>query len=248
MSPADHMTPAAYAAAAFEIALFFGGIALLLWLFLSARGREHLAVRITPWNLPPVDFACYAFASIVGFVALSALAGLVLRHVHLDADFTKVLGGAVQDVGLLLGIGIFHHVYHRKSGGTGPSPAGLRALRTGEDIDIDVSRPARFERAIAERDRTSDRVGYLRRVERVVNGEQLIAELAHERSRISGGYSSFGRGRYGSEAARSSTCERTLPACSVAGSSAEGVISSSRPAPCAMRPSAATDGCRRPCA
>jgi hypothetical protein len=125
------MTPAAYAAAAFEIALFFGGIALLLWLFLSARGREHLAVRITPWNLPPVDFACYAFASIVGFVALSALAGLVLRHVHLDADFTKVLGGAVQDVGLLLGIGIFHHVYHRKSGGTGPSPAGLRALRTG---------------------------------------------------------------------------------------------------------------------
>src|SRR4029077_17036331 len=70
-----------------------------------------------------------------------------------------------------------------------------RALRTDEHVDVDVSGTAGFERAVAERDRAADRMRDASCVEPVVDREQLIAELAHERSRISGGYSSSGRGR-----------------------------------------------------
>ncbi len=70
-----------------------------------------------------------------------------------------------------------------------------RTLGACEDVDIDVPRAAGFERAIGKRDRAPDRVRNPRRVERVVNRKQLIAELTHERRRINGGYSSSDRGR-----------------------------------------------------
>jgi membrane protease YdiL (CAAX protease family) len=128
---ADQLTPAAYAAAGFEIALFVGGIGLIVWLLLSARGREQLAVRLAPWELPLVDFGCYAFFAILGFLVLSAVAGLALRVVRLDADSREVLGGAVQDIGLLLGIACFHLFYRGRSGNTGYRRLLMPTLRTG---------------------------------------------------------------------------------------------------------------------
>jgi membrane protease YdiL (CAAX protease family) len=110
------MTRAAYAAAGFEIALFVAGIALILWLLTSRRGRESLGLRLTPWELPLVDFGCYAFFAILGYLVLSAVVGLLLRVIKLDADETQVLGGAVQDVGLLLGLACFHVFYRGRSG------------------------------------------------------------------------------------------------------------------------------------
>ena len=63
----------------------------------------------------------------------------------------------------------------------------LRALGTDEDVDVEVSRAAGFQRAVAQRDGASDRVRYAGVVERVVDRQQLIAELAHARSLIRGG-------------------------------------------------------------
>ena len=53
--------------------------------------------------------------------------------------------------------------------------------------------------------------------ETIVNGKQLVAELAHERSRISGGYSSSPLPLKGNDPARSKTIDRTRPACSSRG-------------------------------
>jgi uncharacterized protein len=128
---AEELTPAAYAAAGFEIALFVCGIGLILWLVLSARGREKLAVRHAPWELPLVDFGCYAFFAILGFLVLSAVAGLALRVISLDSDSKEVLGGAVQDIGLLLGIGCFHLFYRGRSGNSGYRRLILPTLRSG---------------------------------------------------------------------------------------------------------------------
>jgi CAAX protease family protein len=133
VTKADELTPVAYAAAGFEIALFVGGIGLILWLLFSGRGREKMAVRLTEWHLPLVDFACYAFFAILGFLVLGAVVGLVLRHVNLDDDSRQVLGGAVQDIGLLLGMAVFHFFYrgHLPAGNEGLRPLALRALRSG---------------------------------------------------------------------------------------------------------------------
>jgi uncharacterized protein len=125
------MSPAASVAAGFEVGLFVLGTGLILWLLLSRRGKGHLALRLTPWELPLVDFGCYAFFSILGFLVLSAVVGLVLRVVKLDADATQVLGGAVQDVGLLLGMGCFHLFYRGRSGNSNFRPLLGRTLRTG---------------------------------------------------------------------------------------------------------------------
>jgi membrane protease YdiL (CAAX protease family) len=128
---ADQLTPAAYAAAGFEVALFVCGIGLILWLAFSARGRERLAVRLTPWELPLVDFGCYAFFAILGFLVLSAVAGLALRVIRLDADSREVLGGAVQDIGLLLGIACFHLFYRGRSGNSDYRRQLRPTLRSG---------------------------------------------------------------------------------------------------------------------
>jgi membrane protease YdiL (CAAX protease family) len=128
---ADELTPAAYAAAGFEIALFACGVGIILWLFLSARGRERLAARLAPWELPLVDFGCYAFFAILGFLVLSAVVGLGLRVVRLDADSKEVLGGAVQDIGLLLGLACFHLFYRGRSGNTGYGRLLLPTLKSG---------------------------------------------------------------------------------------------------------------------
>jgi len=131
VTESDQLTPVQFAAAGLEIALFAAGVALILWLMLSARGRARLAVRLPAWDLPLVDFGCYAFFAILGFLVLSAVAGLVLRYVHLDTDQTMVLGGAVQDAGLLLGLGCFHFLYRGGAWDGATRQAILAALKTG---------------------------------------------------------------------------------------------------------------------
>jgi len=114
------------AAAGFEIAVALCGL-WLLWKFVISPRAPKAEARLAEWQLPPIDFACYVFFAIAGFLALSAAAGLILKQVHLGEDSTKVLGGAVQDAGLLLGIFGFHRFYQRgaKNPGTRPSIAGM---------------------------------------------------------------------------------------------------------------------------
>jgi len=128
---ADQLTPVQVAAAGLEIALLACGVALILWLTLSARGRSRLAVRLPAWELPLVDFCCYAFFAILGFLVSSAVSGIILRYVRLDADQTMVLGGFVQDAGLLLGIGCFHFFYRGGAWDAATRGTILASLKSG---------------------------------------------------------------------------------------------------------------------
>lgn len=112
MIQAAQTDPAAYAAVGTEIAVALCGL-WLLWVYVLSPNAPKAERRLPEWQLPPVDFACYAFCAIVSYLLLSSLAGLALRFVPLKADAAAVLGGAVQDVGLLVGIFGFHRFYTR---------------------------------------------------------------------------------------------------------------------------------------
>lgn len=110
MTQTDQLNPPA--AEGLEIAVALCGL-WLFWKFVLSPRAPRGEQRLPEWKVPAIDFACYTFFAIAGFIALSSLSGLALRHVHLGADATKVLGGAVQDVGLLLGIYGFHLFYRK---------------------------------------------------------------------------------------------------------------------------------------
>jgi membrane protease YdiL (CAAX protease family) len=111
-------------AAGCEIAVALCGL-WLLWKFVLGPRAPKAEKRLPEWRLPAIDFACYVFFAIAGFLALSAIAGLVLKYVHVSEDANKVLGGAVQDVGFLLGIYGFHRFYRKVARGPGsPTPIG----------------------------------------------------------------------------------------------------------------------------
>jgi uncharacterized protein len=118
------------AAVGVEIAVALCGL-WLLWKFVLSPAAPRAEARLPEWRIPPIDFACYAFFAIVGFLGLSALASLVLRQVHLSGDAVKVLGGAVQDIGLLLGIGGFHRFYRKHTRDTGAPFQAAPAVRSG---------------------------------------------------------------------------------------------------------------------
>jgi hypothetical protein len=121
-----------------------------------------------------------------------------------------------------------------------------RALRFDEHVDVHVARASWLEDAVAERDRTTDRVRDACRIQAIVHSKQLVTEFAHARSRISGGYCSSPRPLNGNEPARSRTISRTLAWRSNDASPGAGANSSCRPAPRTIRAIAETDGCRRP--
>jgi hypothetical protein len=118
------------AAAGLEIAVALCGLWLLWKLVVSPRAPKP-EVRLQAWQIPAIDFACYVFFAIAGFLALSAAAGLVMKRVHLSEDATKVLGGAVQDVGLLLGIYGFHRFYLKNTGARASRPPTGDAVKSG---------------------------------------------------------------------------------------------------------------------
>ena len=62
---------------------------------------------------------------------MSALSGLLVRHIHLSGDATKVLGGAVQDIGLLLGIYGFHLFYSKHAAPAGGRPPVSSIIKSG---------------------------------------------------------------------------------------------------------------------
>jgi membrane protease YdiL (CAAX protease family) len=106
----DQLNPPA--AVGLEIAVALCGL-WLLWRFVLSPRAPRAEARLPEWKIPAIDFACYTFFAIAGFIALSALAGVAVRHIHLSSDATKVLGGAVQDIGLLLGLYGFHLFYRK---------------------------------------------------------------------------------------------------------------------------------------
>jgi membrane protease YdiL (CAAX protease family) len=118
------------AAVGLEIAVALCGL-WLLWRFVLSPRAPGSEARLLEWRIPSIDFACYAFFAIAGFLALSAVASLVLRRIHISEDATKVLGGAVQDAGLLLGLFGFHVFYRRITRSPGTRPSIAWAIKSG---------------------------------------------------------------------------------------------------------------------
>jgi uncharacterized protein len=111
------------------------GVALcglwLLWRFVLSPRAPKAERRLAEWKVPGIDFACYVFFAIAGFLALSTVASLVLKRVHLGDDATKVLQGAVQDVGFLAGIYGFHRFYRKNAPAAGPPAPVSAAIKSG---------------------------------------------------------------------------------------------------------------------
>lgn len=128
MSQADQLNPPA--AVGFEIAVALCGL-WLFWKFVLSPSAPKAESRLPEWQLPPIDFLCYVTFAIGGFLSLSAATSLVLRHIHLSEDSTKVLGGAVQDVGLLLGIYAFHSFYRKGARKAAARPPIAATIKSG---------------------------------------------------------------------------------------------------------------------
>jgi membrane protease YdiL (CAAX protease family) len=119
------------AALGVEVAVALCGV-WLLWRYVLSPRAPRAERLLAEWRIPPIDFACYAFFTILGYIALSALVSLVLRHVTLGDDATKVLGAITQDAGFLLGMYGFHRFYGRVNRrAPGPAPTVGPAIRSG---------------------------------------------------------------------------------------------------------------------
>jgi len=131
VSQPDEMTPVAVAAIAFEIALLLCGL-WLIWRFALRPGaRAKRDPRLPEWRLAPVDFACFLCFGFVGATALSAIAGLALRHVRMGPDVATVVGSAVMEGGFLAGIAGFYGMFGLRVRGAGGPQALIPALGSG---------------------------------------------------------------------------------------------------------------------
>jgi membrane protease YdiL (CAAX protease family) len=129
VSGTDQSNPPA--ALGVEIAVALCGL-WLLWKYVLSPSAPAAERLLAEWRIPPIDFGCYAFFTIAGYLALSALVGLVLKHVMLSDDAAKVIGAVIQDVGFLLGMYGFH-LFYRKVNRTAPKPPSPLgpAIRSG---------------------------------------------------------------------------------------------------------------------
>lgn len=125
MNDPGEMTPLAYAALGFEIALGLAGIWLLWRLVLRRQARTSAARRLGEWRLPPVDFACFLCFAFVGASVVSWLSGPIMSRLRLGEDALMVSSAAAMHVGILAGLGGFYLLYRRRD----PMPLGTGPLR-----------------------------------------------------------------------------------------------------------------------
>jgi membrane protease YdiL (CAAX protease family) len=131
VSQTDAISPGEGWAFAVEAVILLAGLGLLWRLVLSARGRANSRALLPEWRLPGVDFACYVFFALAGFVVLGATVGLVLRRFPLDPDTALITGGAAQDIGLLLGVAGFHLFYRRAAPAPSAGAPPVSIFRSG---------------------------------------------------------------------------------------------------------------------
>jgi membrane protease YdiL (CAAX protease family) len=111
VSAPDHMSPAALAASAYEVVLVLCGLWLTWKCVLAPAGPAGRPQRLAPWDIPPIDFACFLCFAFVGATAVSAAASYLLKHAHLSEDQSMVAGGAVMHIGILVGVAGFFAAY-----------------------------------------------------------------------------------------------------------------------------------------
>jgi membrane protease YdiL (CAAX protease family) len=131
VSQPDELTPALVTAYAVEIAFLICGLWLLWRLVLRPAARAARQTRLPEWRLPPIDFACFIFFGLGGAVALSGAAGLITRHIAMSSDSATIIGSAVMEGGLLLGMVAFFVIFAAVSRSPSGRPALVPALTSG---------------------------------------------------------------------------------------------------------------------
>ena len=131
MNPPDAMTPGAIAAAGFEIAVAVAGVWALWAAVLAPSARARRTLRLTPWLLPPLDFACFLCFVFVGATIPSAGVGYLVRNTHLGSDGVLILGSSVMHLGILLGLVGFFRAFGARSNPSGPPVPAGQILQTG---------------------------------------------------------------------------------------------------------------------
>jgi hypothetical protein len=123
----DQMSAAQVAIAVLEVALHATGLALLLWLLFSRRGRALPKMLIPEWRIPGADFVLFICFGFMGAVVASGVAGAVLHRMHPGPDASVVAASAATEAGFLLGMLGFHAFYGAADAGARPGlGAGLR--------------------------------------------------------------------------------------------------------------------------
>ena len=131
MSPDDEMTPAALAAAGFEIAVLLCGIWMIWRHVLSRRGRGESQPRLGGWNLPAADFACLLAFAFLGPAIVGAVIGYVLPLSRLGPDAALVASSAAMHGGILLGVAGFYLVFGQRVRGPAPAASAPSAFTSG---------------------------------------------------------------------------------------------------------------------
>jgi uncharacterized protein len=130
VSESGETTPAQWEVLSFEGVLLAAGIALFLWLVLSAKGRSTRAPGLPVWRLPALDFFLLLCFGFVGATTTSAVAGFVVHHVTLSTDALTVVSSAVMEGGFLLGLAFFYQLRPEVAQGASRPPV-RHALRGG---------------------------------------------------------------------------------------------------------------------
>lgn len=131
MSPDDDMTPAALAAAGFEIAVLLCGIWMIWRHVLSRRGREGAKPRLGGWTLPGIDFACLLAFAFLGPAIVGAVTGYILTPSRLGADGALVAGSAAMHAGILVGVASFYLVFGERVRAPAPATPAPSAFKSG---------------------------------------------------------------------------------------------------------------------
>ena len=131
MSQPDEWTPAAWAATGIECALGLCGLWLAWRLVLSPGARARRETRLEEWRVSPLEFASFLCFGFVGATALSGAAALAVRRLALSRDAATIVGSAVMEGGLLLGLAGYYLTARGRPRGAPVRAALLPALRSG---------------------------------------------------------------------------------------------------------------------
>jgi hypothetical protein len=117
-------------ATALEIGLSAGGLFVLWRVALGPRARAGTRPSpLTPWNGSGSDLLGFLISVIMGVIAVSFGARLLLHSHGWDETHRLLIGAVAFQFGLLLGIALFHFAWRRLGSGLRPRP--LRTLLDG---------------------------------------------------------------------------------------------------------------------
>jgi membrane protease YdiL (CAAX protease family) len=110
--------PVEIAANAYELALILGGL-ILSWRLVAsptARARRRPAA-VKAWDAPISDFLLFLLLIMAGTVVVASISGGWARRLMLGGDATAIFNTAAGQIGMLLGIALYHFLLRPNTGG-----------------------------------------------------------------------------------------------------------------------------------